>query len=260
MLSLEKKLEQKSKELEEINSATKKLIQNKDNIILKYESELELKNREKMLLISQNKELLNKLNEGEENKTDKEEKNNNENYLLKEEIKTLKEQLENQAHDLLTLNSLENQINILKVENDNLKMKNQNIIKDNKENDELLTNSVKINHSLSSNINNSSNKKVKKRLSITIVKDKQKNNNDKMNLDKKEEIIKLKENEIIKEKEDVNINEIEKLNDEITKLKVKYLNMEFENESKIVKYKNILKNIEAQCKKVGVKIDFNFDK
>ena len=42
-------------------------------------------------------------------------------------------------------------------------------------------------------------------------------------------------------------------------LKVKYLNMEFENETKIIKYKNIIKNIEQQCKEMGVKFELNFD-
>ena len=236
---LEKKLEQKTKELEELNSATKKLIQNKENIILKYESELEMKNKEKILLISQNKELLNKLNDGN---TDKEEKNNNENYLLNEEIKSLKEQLENQAHNLLRLTALENQINILQIE----KYANSEIIK----------------HSLTSTINNSSSKKVKKKLSITIVKDKEINNEIKNNtktLDKTETAIKSNENEKINETEKNLVDENEKLKDEITKLKVKHLNMEFENESKLVKLKNIIKNIEKQCNKLGVKIDFNFN-
>ena len=112
-----------------------------------------MKNKEKMLLISQNKELLNKLNDGN---TDKEEKNNNENYLLNEEVKTLKEQLENQAHNLLTLTAMENQINILKIENENLKKKKQT--ENEEEKNELsmsdkYANSANLTHSLTSNIN-----------------------------------------------------------------------------------------------------------
>ena len=252
-------MEQKTKELEELNSATKKLIQNKENIILKYESELEMKNKEKILLISQNKELLNKLNDGN---TDKEEKNNNENYLLNEEIKSLKEQLENQAHNLLRLTALENQINILQIENENLKQKKPNEKNDDLSLNDRYANSEIIKHSLTSTINNSSNKKVKKKLSITIVKDKQNNDEIKNNtktLDKTETVIKSKENEKINENERNLVDENEKLKDEITKLKVKHLNMEFENESKLVKLKNIIKNIEKQCNKLGVKIDFNFN-
>ena len=285
-------MEQKTKELEELNSATKKLIQNKENIILKYESELEMKNKEKILLISQNKELLNKLNDGNTDKeeknnnenyllneeiksqnkellnklndgnTDKEEKNNNENYLLNEEIKTLKEQLENQAHNLLKLTAMENQINILQLENENLKQKKTNEKNEELSLDDRYANSENLKHSVTTNINKSTGKKIKKRLSITIVKDKQNNNEIKnvtKTLDKKEEIIKPKEVEKRNEKEKNLEDENEKLKDEITKLKLKHLHMEFENESKLVKLKNVIKNIEKQCNKVGVKIDFNFN-
>ena len=53
--------------------------------------------------------------------------------------------------------------------------------------------------------------------------------------------------------------ENEKLKEEITNLKVKFLNMEFEKDTKITKYKNLIKNIEQQCEKVGVKFDPNFN-
>ena len=58
---------------------------------------------------------------------------------------------------------------------------------------------------------------------------------------------------------DNKINENEKLKEEISELKVKYLNMQFENEIKIAKYKNKLKNIEQLCNKFGIKVDFNID-
>ena len=154
---------------------------------------------------------------------------------------------------------MEKQISMLTSENENLKQKNQNNNSDNFNNDSL-TNSAKLNHSLSSNINNSSNKKVKKRLSITIVKDK--TNKEKTNIDNKKISLKPKEDEkinVINETEEIIKSENEKLKDEISMLKVKYLNMEFENETKIIKYKNIIKNIEQQCKEMGVKFELNFD-
>ena len=200
-------------------------------------------------------------NEKKEEKEDKEEKSNNKNYLLNEEVKSLKEQLENQAHNLLRLTALENQIHILQLENENLKQKKQNGNDDLSLNDRYAHSEI-IKHSLTSDINNSPSKKVKKRLSITIVKDKQNNNEIKNNaktLDKTETVIKPKENEKMNENEKNLADENEKLKDEITKLKVKHLNMEFENESKLVKLKNIIKNIEKQCNKLGVKIDFNFN-
>ena len=261
ILTIQKKFEQKSKELEELNSVTKKLIQNKENTIIQYENELEMKNKEKNLLISQNKELLNKLNN---DNNDKEENKGNENYLLNEEIKSLKEQLEKQAHDLLSLDAMEKQISELQLENENLKKKEQGKTSDDSNND-LLTNSVKLKQNLSSNIDNSPIKKVKKRLSITILKDKNNNingktNNDTIILEKKAMTIAPKENDKINENEDIIKKENEQLKDEITKLKVKYFNSEFEKDTKITKFKNILKNIEQQCQKLGVTINLNFDK
>ena len=124
---------------------------------------------------------------------------------------------------------------------------------------------VKLKQNLSSNIDNSPIKKVKKRLSITILKDKNNNindktNNDKIILEKKAMTIAPKENDKINENEDIIKKENEQLKDEITKLKVKYFNSEFEKDTKITKFKNILKNIEQQCQKLGVTINLNFDK
>ena len=76
-----------------------------------------MKNKDKNLLIIQNKELLERLNSGNNNKEQSNDINGNENYLLKEEIKSLKEQIENQSQDLLKLNALEKQISILQLEN-----------------------------------------------------------------------------------------------------------------------------------------------
>ena len=98
--------------------------------------------------------------------------------LLKEEIKTLKEKLNNQTNDLLSLNAIEKENAMLQIENEKLLNDNKNLkqrmqkesFDDSKE--ETLSNSLLISPSLSGNINNSSNKKIKKRLSITIVKDK----------------------------------------------------------------------------------------
>ena len=217
-----------------------------------------MKNKDKNLLIIQNKELLERLNSGNNNKEKNNDIGGNENYLLKEEIKSLKEQIENQSQDLLKLNALEKQVSILQLENENMKQKTQNE-KDDNSNNETLTNSVNLNRSVSTNINNSSSKKVKKRLSITIVKDKQ--DTDQTNLEKKTINKNTNEKEKVNEDKEITKNGIEeKLKDEISRLKVKYLNTEFEKETIITKYKNILKNIEQQCKKIGVKLHMDFDK
>jgi hypothetical protein len=262
--TLKNKLGQKIKELEEINASSKILIQNKENIILKYEKELEIRTQDKEKLIEQNKQLLNNVTNSDNNNNI--EDNNyfkNENMLLKEEIKTLKEKLNNQTNDLLSLNAMEKENAMLQIENEKLLNDNKNLkqrmqkesFDDSKE--ETLSNSLLISPSLSGNINNSSNKKIKKRLSITIVKDKPITN--KIIPKKISMPIIQKENEKINENEEILLQENEKLKEEITKLKVKYLNMEFEKETKIVKYKNILKGIEKQIKKVGIKLDLNYE-
>ena len=186
-----------------------------------------------------------------------------ENLLLKEEIKALKEKLNIQANDLLSLNAMEKKISMLQLENEKLSNDNKDLKqktqKENYEDSKVenLSHSYVLSPSLSSNINNSSNKKIKKRLSITIVKDKQninKNKSENENIS-----IKQKEDEKKNDNQEIIIKENEKLKDEITKMKIKYLNMEFENETKIVKYKNIIKGIEKKCKNLGIKLDLNFE-
>ena len=238
------------------------MIQNKENIILKYEKELEIRTQDKEKLIEQNKQLLNNaINSDNNNNIEDNNYFKNENMLLKEEIKTLKEKLNNQTNDLLSLNAIEKENAMLQIENEKLLNDNKNLkqrmqkesFDDSKE--ETLSNSLLISPSISGNINNSSKKKIKKRLSITIVKDKPITN--KIIPKKISMPIIQKENEKINENEEILLLENEKLKEEITKLKVKYLNMEFEKETKIVKYKNILKGIEKQIKKVGIKLDLN---
>ena len=53
------------------------------------------------------------------------------------------------------------------------------------------------------------------------------------------------------------LDEIDKLKGDIANWKVKFLNQELENETMIVKYKNIIKSINNQCIKRG--IDLNLD-
>ena len=106
ILTLQNKLDKKTKELQEINDSAKKILENKENIIKEYEKEIEEINKDKKQLIEQNHDLLDKLKsynssnlgeilDGEEEDT-KENKEDYETILLKAEIKSLKQQLENQ--------------------------------------------------------------------------------------------------------------------------------------------------------------------
>ena len=266
---LQNKLDKKTKELQDIKESANKLIENKENQIKQYEDKIEEINKDKNILIEQNHELLDKiknmnstnlsdlLNEEEEEDQEKEKEkdninNKNENILLIAEIKTLKEQLENQAHDLVSLNAMEKEVNRLKIENSKLiedyknlneKMKKQkyDIDADN------LMNSIKKQF-------NALRMSTKNDVSMGSVKDLSLSNK-KIYEKQIETLKKMKENE-----NKTFLNEIDKLKGELAILKVKYLNQNLENETTIVKYKNIIKTIYQECNKRGIKFNiFNFN-
>ena len=108
---IQTQLDKKTKELQDMNEYTKKLLSNKDKLLLEYEEKIEEMTKDKNNLISQNKELLEKLKAKNEeasattnladiiDEDNKEELEHvmQENKLLNEEIKELKEQLNLQA-------------------------------------------------------------------------------------------------------------------------------------------------------------------
>ena len=136
---IQTKLDKNTKELKNINDYYKKLKSNNDNLIEQYQAKIDEITKDKNNLISQNKELLEKLKSKKEvedkdlnlEQIMKEEENNNinninkdnedlifyknENNLLKEEIKELKEQLSEQVHNLVELDTLEKSIEKLKI-------------------------------------------------------------------------------------------------------------------------------------------------
>ncbi len=139
ILTLQSKLDKKTKELQELNESVKKLKENRDNLIKEYEDKIEEIMKDKNGLIEQNHELLDKMkgdgsqnlgNLGELLAEENEEDNNNNNgnndgnnyeiALLKQEIKSLKEKVQNQNNDLLTLDSMEKEVIRLKAENEQL--------------------------------------------------------------------------------------------------------------------------------------------
>jgi len=260
LYQMQVKLDKKTKELKELNESAKKLIENKDNLIKQYEDKIDEIYTEKNSLISQNLELLDKvkgmnskgtnledlLNEEEENEDQDNNDNNNNNNnnknddendyetsLLKSEIKSLKEQIANQAHDLVELNAMEKEVSRLKSENEKLvddykslkeKMQKQKY----EESADQLMSLIKY-----------SNKK--QRLSVNLPKFGMKE----LTLENKKQIQKQKEAlDKIKEDEKKNLlDEIDKLKGDIAVWKVKFLNQELDNEVMIVKYKNIIKSI-----------------
>ena len=219
--------------------------------------------KEKNQLIEQNHELLDKLknnstknlgdllNEDEENeKSDDNNANDNyENLLLKAEIKALKEQIESQTNDLVSLNSMEQEVGKLKMENEKLRQ-DYKALKDkfNKQKfgsgaDELMENIKRRHHNTvkgnkKRRFNPSSDKNVP-----TL--DEHEDLNRQMEAFKK-----------IKEDEKKNmIDEIDKLKADLAISKVKFLNQELENETLLVKYKNYFKIIGEECKKRGIRLN-----
>ena len=266
ILILQNKLDKKTKELQEINESAKKILENKDNIIKDYEKEIEEIRKDKRQLIEQNHDLLDKITsnnyssnlgellDSEEEDTKDNNKDQYEIVLLKAEIKTLKEQLENQANDLISLNAMEKEVSRLKLENEKLEKDNKTLKKEKKkfESNDSLINLSK--HLLSKKIRN----KNRSGLALAYVKDNKEPQykDNKSKLEKKTVII-----ETIKNK-DEKVNEpskesieIDKLREELILLKVKFLNKEFENETIIAKYKGIIKSIIQQCKKFDIILD-----
>ena len=266
---IQNKLDKKIKELQDMNEYTKKLLSNKDNLLSQYEEKIEEITKDKNNLISQNKELLEKIKakNDEVNATTNlaeiinEEEDNNikeelqhfmqENKLLNEEIKELKEQLSSQAHDLVDLNSLDKEIEKLKAKNESLmndnkeiKQKLEEALKKGEE-DKLLANRKR---EFTQSILNVAKKPTFVRKGTIL-----ENNMKKLNLEKQFNALKKMKEDEKKDYEE----QIEKLQIELAMIKVKNLNKQYETDSLLLKYKNTIKSIANQCKKKGIKLSLN---
>ena len=140
---IQSKLDKNTEELKSIKGFLQTLKTNNEKIIKEYEEKINELTKNKNDLISQNKELLEKLNPKKEESSglsldalvESEDKKSqdeisfyiNENKLLNEEINNLKEQLSNQAHDLVEMNLLEKNIEKLKLENEDLTNNNKEL-------------------------------------------------------------------------------------------------------------------------------------
>ena len=263
---LQTKFDKKSKELSDINESAKKLIENKDNLIKQYEDEIEEVRKEKNQLIEQNHELLDKLKNSntnnladllhEEEENENEDNNNgNDNYenlLLKAENKALKEQIESQANDLVSLNAMEKEVSRLKMEHEKMQ-EEYKALKDkfNKQKfqngaDELMENIKRRHHNTVKN-----NKKQRRFNAGSNKAIPSLDENDELNR-QMEAFKKIKEDE-----KKILVDEIDKLKSDISISKVKFMNQELENETLLIKYKNYLKCIGEECLKRGIKLNLN---
>ena len=294
---IQTKLDKNTKELKEMNDYYKTLKTNNDNLLTQYQEKIEEMNKDKENLLAQNKELLEKLKqkkeeeenpgtnladimdeeeekEKEEKKEEKEEKENtgmtskekeelafykNENKLLSEEIKGLKEQVYSQAQDLVELNTLEKNIEKLKVENEELLKSNKELKNDlEKEKKDSLEKIEKMKLAQNKKEDNSAFKKLSSfhRVQTISRKGVTKTTNiekDKLLLQKQIDVLKkLKE----EEKKDYEA-QIEKIKIDMAVLKVKFLNKQYEEDVLLLKYKNTIKAIANQCKLKGIKLSLN---
>ena len=278
---IQAKLDKNIKELKDINDYYKTLKTNNESLLSDYQKKIDELTNDKYSLISQNKELLEKLKEkkeeedqgvnladmmgDEEEKDNKEETENsntkdkenlafykNENQLLTEEIKGLKEQLNSQAHDLVELNTLEKNIEKLKIENDDLN-KNNKELKEQLEQEKLkekITKPIKTENtglrglSALRRVQTLSRKQTTKAANIE---------KDKLLLQKNYDRLKQLREDDKKNYED----QIEKLKLDIVTIKVKFLNKQYEEEKLLLKYKNTIKSIANQCKIKGIKLSLN---
>ena len=289
---VQSKLDKNTKELKNMNDYYKTLKTNNDNLLSQYQQKIDELTQEKTNLISQNKELLEKLKEkkeqeeepgtnladmmGEEEeekeKEEKKEESNednakikeelsfykNENKLLTEEVKGLKEQLNNQAHDLVDLNTLEKKLEQLKGENEAL-INNNKELKNNLEKERQKLKQKEL--TLSKPNQKEDNLGLKKlnafrRVATISRKEKAKTVNiekDKLLLQKNIEMLKkLKEDE-----KKYYEAQIEKIKIDMSMLKVKFLNKQYEDDTLLLKYKNTIKAISTQCKIKGIKLSLN---
>ena len=259
---MQNKLDKKGKELQEMNEYTKKLLKNKDNLLNQYESKIEEITRDKNDLINQNKQLLEKIKKKEngeinpENKEEQKETGNDtqnyihENKILSEEIKSLKEQLENRVKDLIELDTYEKEIV-------RLKAKNETLLKDNKELKDKLSQVKKIEEngevevfrrqrSKGISFKNYSNNNVRKTVTLKYSN----KNLNVLNFQKQLNALKkIKEEEQKNYEDRINKNQIE-----LARLKVKTLNLEYKYDELNVKYKNLIKAITEECNKKGIKL------
>ncbi len=257
---IQNKLDRKTKELQELNEYTKKLLANKDNLISQYEEKIEEITKDKNDLLTQNKQLLENIKlkkegtgtEGENTNTNSSKENNEngddnlqhsavENKLLKEEIKGLKEQIDCQAKDLVDLNSFEKEIVKLKAQNESLEKENKSLKKQIEDNNK-------------SRLSLGEEKQFSKYYrQYSMRKESMEGPMTQNTLQKKLDVLKKMKEDEKKEFE----TQLEKINLELAEIKVKKVNLEYENDALRVKYNNFIKSVTNQCKKNGITLNIN---
>ena len=257
---LQEKIDKKTKELQDLNELTKKILANKDTILSQHAEKIEAILKDKNELLTQNKQLLNdilgKSDEGGEAKINPTDSKSIqrivcENRMLKEEVKGLKEQIDCQVKDLVDLSSYEKEIIRLKSEIESLSTENK-----------ALKTQIEQGQKGKMTAEEERDFTIRRRglTQISAVqghfrkrKETLEGKMNQINFEKKlNALMKMKADE----KKDFEA-QIEKINLELAELKLKNVDLEYENDSLRIKYRNFIKTVTNECKKKGIKLNVN---
>ena len=287
---IQEKLNKKTEELKSIKEYYKTLQTNNELEFKEYQEKIDELTKNKNDLISQNKDLLEKVKQNREERAsssglslDKFVESDesimkddidfyiNESKLLNEEINNLKEQISNQAHDLVEMNILEKNLEKIKIEKEDLISKNKQLSEQlnklkiefqelseqqNKKDDEDESNKYKTMiltkkeipelkrmQTLRSVLNLSIRKSQK------FAKAEKDKNLLQQNYDRLKKLIEEEKKEHEKQIENIQIDFVNK--------KIRYLNDINDKDVLLAKYKNTFNSIIEQCKLKKIKLSVN---
>ena len=287
---IQEKLNKKTEELKSIKEYYKTLQTNNELEFKEYQEKIDELTKNKNDLISQNKDLLEKVKQNREERAsssglsldkfvesdesimkDDIEFYINENKLLNEEINNLKEQISNQAHDLVEMNILEKNLEKIKIEKEDLINKNKQLSEQlnkikiefqelyeqqNKKDDEDESNKYKTMILTKKEIPELKRMQTLRNvLNISIRKSQKfaKAEKDKnllqQNYDRLKKLIEEEKKEHEKQIENIQIDFVNK--------KIRYLNDINDKDVLLAKYKNTFNSIIEQCKLKKIKLSVN---
>ena len=288
---IQEKLNKKTEELKSIKEYYKTLQTNNELEFKEYQEKIDELTKNKNDLISQNKDLLEKVKQNREERAsssglsldkfvesdesimkDDIEFYINENKLLNEEINNLKEQISNQAHDLVEMNILEKNLEKIKIEKEDLINKNKQLSEQlnkikiefqelyeqqNKKDDEDESNKYKTMILITKKeipelkrmqtLRNVLNLSIRK--SQKFAKAEKDKNLLQQNYDRLKKLIEEEKKEHEKQIENIQIDFVNK--------KIRYLNDINDKDVLLAKYKNTFNSIIEQCKLKKIKLSVN---
>ena len=287
---IQEKLNKKTEELKSIKEYYKTLQTNNELEFKEYQEKIDELTKNKNDLISQNKDLLEKVKQNREERAsssglslDKFVESDesimkddidfyiNESKLLNEEINNLKEQISNQAHDLVEMNILEKNLEKIKIEKEDLINKNKQLSEQlnkikiefqelyeqqNKKDDEDESNKYKTMILTKKEIPELKRMQTLRNvLNLSIRKSQKfaKAEKDKNLLQQNYDRLK----KLIEEEKKEHEKQIENIQIDFANKKIRYLNDINDKDVLLAKYKNTFNSIIEQCKLKKIKLSVN---